>query len=125
MKLSYLAKKMIFSILLIALLCIVSSAVYYRSLSFLPFMYGVFLGTLISVSKVFLLDHAVDKAITMEQNHAGGYMGLQYMLRFLLSGVALVVGAIVPQISLWGVAAGILAFQPAAYSLKITSKGGE
>ena len=123
MKLSDLAKKMIFSILLTALICVAGSALYYRSLSFLPFMCGVFLGSFVSIVKVLLLDHAVDKAITMEQKHAGNYVGLQHMLRLLLSGVALISGALVPQISLWGVAVGILAFQLAAYSLKITLKG--
>lgn len=123
MKLSDLAKKMIALISIIALICIICSAIYYRSLDFLPFMYGVFLGTVVSIVKVFLLDRAVDKAMTMEQKHAGNYVGLQHMLRLLISGVGLVIGAVVPQISLWGVAAGILAYQVATYGLKFTLKG--
>ncbi|GAA4653140.1 hypothetical protein GCM10023142_02780 [Anaerocolumna aminovalerica] len=122
MKLSDLAKKMIVSISIIALICILGSVIYYRSLYFLPFMWGVFLGSFVSIIKVFLLDHAVDKAVKMEQKHAGNYMSIQHMLRLLLSGIVLVLGALVPQISLWGVAAGILAFQLAAYSLKFTPK---
>lgn len=120
MKLSDAAKKMIISISIITLICILGSAVYYRSLDFLPFMYGVFLGSFVSIVKVFLLEHAVDKAITMEQKNAGNYVGIQHMLRLLLSGGALVLGALVPQISLWGAAAGILAFQFSTYSLKFT-----
>lgn len=123
MKLSDLAKKMIIIISIIALICISCSAIYYRSLDFLPFMYGVFLGSLTSIVKVFLLDHAVDKAMTMEQKRAGNYVSIQHMLRLLLSGVVLVIGAVAPQISLWGVAAGILAFQVATYGLKFTLKG--
>ena len=86
----------------------------------LPF--SVFSSFYVGSLKVFLLDHAVDKAVKMEQKHAGNYMSIQHMLRLLLSGIVLVLGALVPQISLWGVAAGILAFQLAAYSLKFTPK---
>ena len=81
MKLSDLTKRMIVSISIIALICIFGSAIYYRSMDFLPFMYGVFIGSLVSIVKVFLLEHAVDKAITMEQKHAGNYVGIQHMLR--------------------------------------------
>lgn len=122
MKLSYLAKRMVYTILIIAVLTIVISAIYYRSLAFLPFMLGVILGSAVSVSKVFLLEHAVDKALGMEQKHAGNYIGLQHLLRLGLSAVALVIGALVPQISLWGVATGILAFQLATYNARFTSK---
>lgn len=122
MKLSDLAKRMIFTILTIALICILGSVIYYRSLAFLPFLFGVFLGSAVSIAKVFLLERAVDKALTMEGKHAGNYVGIQHILRLLLSGVALVLGAIVPQISLWGVVAGIFAFQLAIYNVKFTSK---
>lgn len=122
MKLSDLAKRMIFTIITIAFLCILGSVIYYRSLGFLPFMFGIFLGSALSISKVFLLERAVDTALTMEQKRAGNYVSLQHLLRLLLSGAALILGALVPQISLWGVAAGILAFQLAIYNLKFTAK---
>jgi hypothetical protein len=113
---------MIFTILIIALICILGSAVYHRSLDFLPFVFGTLIGSAVSIAKVFLLERAIDKALTMEKKHAGNYVGIQHFLRLLLSGVVLVLGAIVPQISLWGVVSGMLAFQLAIYSLKFTSK---
>jgi len=122
MKLSYLAKRMIFTILIIALVCILGSAIYYRSLDFIPFLLGVILGSVVSIAKVFLLERAVDKALSMEQKRAGNYVSIQHLLRLMLSGVVLFLGAIVPQISLWGVAAGIFAFQLAVYNVKFTSK---
>jgi hypothetical protein len=121
-KLSDLVKRMVFTILIIALLCILGSAVYYRSLDFLPFVFGVLIGSAVSIAKAFLLERAVDKALTMEQKHAGNYVGIQHVLRLLLSGAALVLGAIVPQVSLWGVVCGLLAFQLAIYSIKFTWK---
>ncbi len=122
MKLSDLAKRMVFTIGIIAFICILGSIIYYRSLNFLPFMFGVFLGSTLSIIKVFLLERAVNAALIMEQKRAGNYVSLQHLLRLLLSGVVLVLGALVPQINLWGVAAGILAFQLAIYNLKFTSK---
>lgn len=122
MKTSDLARKIIFRILVIALASILLSIIFYRSFAFLPFMYGVFLGSAVSVAKVVLLDRAVDRALEMGQKKAGNYVSLQHVLRLLLSGIVLVLGAIVPQISLWGVAVGIIAFQFAIYGVRYTAK---
>ena len=122
MKISKLAKKMVITILIIALACVVSSIIYYRSFGFMPFLLGIILGTAVSISKVFILERAVDNALEMEEKRAGNYVSIQHILRLLFSGVALLIGALVPQISLWGVAAGVLAFQLAVYNLKFISK---
>lgn len=122
MQLSKLAKKMISTIIIISLVAVILSAIYYRSLDFLPFLFGIILGSSLSISKVFLLEKAVDKALDMDNKRAGNYASLNHMLRLLLSGIVLFIGAIVPQISLWGVVAGILAFQLSLYSLKNYSK---
>lgn len=122
MKLSNLAKRMIITILIIVSVCVLASVIYYRTLDFLPFLFGAILGTAVSIVKVFLLERAVDKALDMEQKQAGNYVSIQHLLRLLLSGVVLTLGAIVPQISLWGVVAGIFAFQIAIYNVKFTVK---
>lgn len=122
MKISKLAKKMVITILIIALACVVGSIIYYRSFGFMPFLLGIILGTAVSISKVFILERAVDNALEMEEKRAGNYVSIQHILRLLFSGVALLIGALVPQISLWGVAAGVLAFQLAVYNLKFISK---
>lgn len=117
------AKRMIITILVLTLICTLASALYYRSLDFLPFLYGAILGSAVSIAKVILLERAVDKALNMEERRAGSYVGLQHMLRLLISGLALFIGAVVPQFSLWGVTAGILAFQLALYSVRFATKG--
>lgn len=122
MKLSNLAKKMIFRIVAIAVAFILLSVIYHRSLAFVPFLYGALLGTAISISKVFLLERAVNHALEMGQERAGSYVNLQHVLRLLLTGVVLFLGAIVPQISLWGVAAGIISFQLAVYGLRFSER---
>lgn len=122
MNLSDLARRMIFTILAIALISVIASAIYYRSAGFIPFLIGVFLGSAISIFKVFLVERAVDQALTMEKKKAGNYVSLQHLLRLFISGIALFLGAVVPQISLWGVAVGILAYQLAVYNVKFSAK---
>lgn len=115
MKVSPLAKRMIIIIVGIAALFVVASFVYYRSLAFLPFLLGTLLGTGVSIWKVFVLERAVDRALGMDKKKAGNYVSLQQLFRLFVTGVVLFVGAVVPQVNLWGVAAGIMAFQLALY----------
>lgn len=114
-QLSALAKRMMTTILVLVLLFAVAAAVYYRSIAVLPFFWGLVLGTGVSLWKVWLLDRAVDRALAMEKTKAGNYVSIQHMLRLGITGVVLVLGAVVPRINLWGVAAGIMAFQLALY----------
>lgn len=115
MKVSELAKRMIIAILVITIFFIVVASVYYRSLAILPFLLGTILGSGVSIWKVIVLERAVDKALGMEKKKAGNFVSVQQLLRLLVTGVVLFLGAVVPQISLWGVAAGIMAFQLALY----------
>lgn len=115
MKISELAKRMTVTIVGIAILFVIVSALYYRSLASLPFLLGTVLGTAVSIWKVFVLERTVDRALAMDEKKAGNFVGLQQMLRLFVTGAVLFLGAVVPQISLWGVAAGIIAFQVALY----------
>ncbi|NLF35447.1 MAG: hypothetical protein GX585_05720, partial [Clostridiales bacterium] len=72
--------------------------------------------------KVFLLGRAVDQAMAMEKKAAARYIQLQHLFRLFLTGAVLVLAALVPAISLWGAAAGIVAYQIAVYSIKFTAK---
>lgn len=122
MKISPLAKRMIITILIIALASVLISIIYYRSLDFLPFLYGIILGSVVSIAKIFLLEHTVNKAIDLEKHKASSYVTVQYILRLVVTGVVLYLGAVVPQINLLGVVVGILAFQAAVYSTKLKQK---
>ncbi len=122
MKLSDLAKKIIVAIIIISLICVLISLFYYRSASSLPFVFGVALGAAASITKVFLLERAIDRALKMEQKQAGLYVSAQHILRLLITGVVLLIGALVPAVSIWGVVAGVFSYQIAIYGVKFTSK---
>jgi len=120
MKLNDIAKKMIFVLCILLAVITVGSAIYYRSLAFLPFATGALLVVALNIVKIVMLDHAVDKALTMtEGKSAGNYMRVQYFLRFILTGAVLVFAATSPYINLWGAVAGVFTMPVAAYSMKI------
>ena len=124
MRLSAIAKRMLLVVCLSLPLLAAGGFAYYRSLAFLPFLYGAALGTALGAAKVILLDRAVTKIAGMEKDRAMNYARLQQLLRFLLTGAVLVTAAVVPFISLWGAAASVLAYQAAVYSLKLFEKKG-
>ncbi len=115
MKISDLAKRLLLTICILAAVLMAASVVYYRSSSCLPFVFGVLLGAAVGAAKVIILELAVDKVLSMEKKAAGNYARLQHTLRLLLTAAALVLAALVPGISLWGAAAGILTFQASVY----------
>lgn len=114
---------MITAVLVTAFTFLVSSVLYYRSMAFLPFMLGLALGSAVSIAKVILVDRAVDKALSMDRSRAGTYVGAQYLLRMLLTAAALIISAVVPWMSIWGAAAGVLAFQIGIYLVQFRSRG--
>jgi hypothetical protein len=62
------------------------------------------------------------KAVDMETKRGGNYMRIQYLLRFLLTGGVLALGALTPVFSLWGVAAGIFTLPIATHLVRFFEK---
>ncbi|MGF7145198.1 cell division protein FtsX [Anaerotaenia torta] len=122
MQLADLSKKVTLTICILTPILILASALYYRSLSCLPFIWGALLGAAVSIAKVFLLERAVNQAVNMEKKTASGYIQLQHLLRLLLTGAVLMLAALVPAISLWGAAAGIMTYQIGIYLIRFTVK---
>ena len=112
------ARRMLALIAAQALVIIVLSVVFFRSMEFLPFAYGVLLTCALNCVKVLLIERTVQKTVTMQSGGLAFGWG-QYMLRFLLTGAVLVLAALSPYISLWGAVAGIFTFQVSAYMLRI------
>lgn len=118
-KLSKTAKQMLLLMCILILAALVVSILYYRSLGFLPFAYGLLIGGGVSVLKVLLLERAIDKALQKEQKAAGAYIQLQQLLRLFLTGGALLLSALVPEISLLGAAVGVFTYPIAIYGTRL------
>jgi hypothetical protein len=122
MKISDVAKRVILTIGILAAVLVAASVGYYRSSACLPFVFGVLLGAGVGIAKVFMLERTIDRVLEMDKKAAENYAHLHHMLRLLLSGGALVLAALVPGISLWGAAAGIMTYQIGVYMMKFTKK---
>jgi len=115
MKLTDVTKKIIGVICLLTLLFTVAAALFIRHFGVLDFALGAILGAGLSVYKVISLDRMVSAA--QEGRPARG-IHLRYILRFLLTGGVLLVGALVPFVNFWGVVAGIFTLPLAAFSMR-------
>lgn len=114
-------KKMIIMICVLLLVFVAAGIIYYRSLSAFPFALGAFLGAGVSVLKVLMLGRAVEKAVDMPGNDAVNFVRLNNFLKLLLTGIVLVLSAVLPIVNLWGAVAGIMTFPLAAYGAKFFS----
>ena len=117
-ELSEVRGKMTSAIVVLLLLLIAAGMAFHRSLAFLPFAFGASLGAGLNVLKLRMLERTVGKVIGMEKKDAGNYFRFQYFLRLLITGLVLVLSAVIPFISIWGAAAGILTMPPAAFYAK-------
>lgn len=125
MKLSKIAKNVVITICILSALIIAGAVIYFRSLSCLPFVFGVLLGSGAAVSKALILDKTVDTALKKEAKAATNYTLLSQTLRMLLTGGVLILAALVPGIEIWGTAAGVLTFQAAIYLQRFIFKEGD
>jgi hypothetical protein len=113
-KFSAAAKRML---LIMTVICVVICGV---MAIFVQNRLGVLLGGLLGLAtsalKVWLLERAVNKAMTYESKQAALYMRAQYLARYFLTGGALAVAAInFESVNFWAAAVGILSMPASAY----------
>lgn len=77
---------------------------------------GIAFGLIFSLLKLKLMEKTIHKAVLLPPAKAKNYANAQYMLRYLLTGVVLVVAALEPSISLLGVFFGLLSMKVGAYT---------
>lgn len=58
-----------------------------------PYISGYIFGVLISMAAFKLLHNSVNKSVTMTPNRAKSYANFQYLIRFLIYGIVLIVAA--------------------------------
>lgn len=79
------------------------------------FILGMVFGTAFSVLKIMLLERTVNKAVDLPKENAVNYTRMHYTLRYFLTGAVVVVAALSPWISLFGVVLAMVALRPAVY----------
>ena len=76
---------------------------------------GIFLGLIIALLKLKLMENTFAKAVNMNEGKAKTYTQRQYILRYLLTGIALFIAALSQDVSLLGVFLGLISMKIGAY----------
>ena len=77
---------------------------------------GLAFGLIFSLLKLQLMEKTISKAISLTQAKPKNYMNMQYMLRYGLTAIVLIVAALESSISLLGVFFGLLSMKIGAYA---------
>lgn len=77
---------------------------------------GIIFGLVFSLLKLKLMQNTLAKAVTLPEGKAQKYANVQYMIRYILTGVVLVVAALQPSINLLGVFFGLISMKVGAYA---------
>ena len=87
---------------------------------------GITFGLVFSVLKLKLMEKTITKCLTMPEGKAQKYANIQYMIRYILTGVVLVIAALEPSINLLGVFFGLISMKVGAYAqLAINKKSSQ
>ncbi len=77
---------------------------------------GITFGLVFSLLKLKLMENTITKCLTMPEGKAQKYANVQYMIRYILTGVVLVIAALEPSINLLGVFFGLISMKAGAYA---------
>lgn len=76
---------------------------------------GLALGGIFTILKIQLMQTTFKKAITKKRKSAESYATAHYIMRYLLTLLVIVIGALEPTIHIMGVIIGLLSMKAAAY----------
>ena len=83
---------------------------------------GVLFGTIFTALKLALIKKTVIKAIDMSKSDATKHTIGQYTIRYMFTGLVLLVAILEPTIDMWGVFAGLFTMKVAIYVLLALGK---
>nr|WP_302599384.1 ATP synthase subunit I [uncultured Cellulosilyticum sp.] len=86
---------------------------------------GLTFGLIFSLLKLKLMEKTISKAVLLPPAKAKNYMSAQYMMRYLLTGIVLVIAALEPSISLLGVFLGLVSMKVGAYATLWVNKASK
>ena len=114
--------KMIKAIACIAILMMAAGAVFFRSYHAIGFALGVGMSLILNIGKVVWLKHCVNRATNMEPGAAGAYISINYLMRFVLTGLVLVAAHFLPVVDMFGAAVGLLSMPFANYAVHFLNR---
>jgi len=91
----------------------------------MSFTIGILFGLIFSILKLNLMKNTIKKAVMMPEGKAQKYANVHYMIRYILTGVVLLVAALEPSIDIVGVFFGLLSMKVAAYMQIFMDKRNE
>lgn len=83
--------------------------------NYLSWTLGITFGLVIALLKLKLMENTFTKAVRLPENKAKGYTQRQYMIRYILTGLVLLIAALSQDISLMGVFFGLISMKIGAY----------
>lgn len=81
----------------------------------LAYTYGLGLGGVVSIVKIFLMQNTFSKAVKRQAHQATNLVRAHYFLRYTITFMVLFIGVITPEIQLVGLIIGLIVLKPAAY----------
>lgn len=111
-------QKMILVIAVLAGIICLGGLVFFRSIEAFYFANGVILAAALNAFKVIMLEKMVKKISVSAETYRIHKVYLQYIMRFALTAVVLLIGVFVPFVNLVGVAAGIFTLPLSGFAMK-------
>jgi energy-converting hydrogenase Eha subunit A len=90
-----------------------------------PFLFGIIFGLIVSLLKLKLMEKTFSKAVEMSFKKAQSYTTTHYFIRYVLTGVALAVAALLPYMSLLGAFIGVMSMKAGAYGAMFFQKSNK
>lgn len=97
----------------------------FEPISFSIFALSVLFGTIVSIFRINLIESTMSKSVDMGQEGAKNFARIQYVLRYFITGLALMVVVLVPFLDLITSFVCIITLQPASYLVGLSLKNDE
>lgn len=98
---------------------IIAAIGYFIFEPWIPFLTGLFFGTLISILNFRLLYITLNSAVKMDPSRAQVFTSSRYMIRFLLTAIVLVVSLKAEYINILGTVIGLISFKIAIFKVEV------
>ncbi len=111
---------LILTTIVLGIVCIIAGMFFVNG--FLPWLFGVAIGVLMCVFRVFSMTRSLAKAVDMSPEDARNYAKSQYMLRYIITFAVAVVACYMGFANPVGVIVGLVLLQPAVYIYNFIDK---